>query len=248
MNEQQFVEKLKENGILVTNEQLKAFITYYHFLIEWNQKINLTAITKQEEVFEKHFYDSITPAFYLNFSHKQICDVGAGAGFPSIPLKILFPDLQLTIVDSLNKRIHFLNLLAEKLSISNYHFIHDRAENFGQNLKYREKFDIVIARAVAKLSVLSEYCLPLTKIGGTFIALKGNMLENEIKDAQNALEKLGGNHNAKKAAPRRPCGDDGAHACRLRQRGTERRQPGRLYHRHLRTEGTRLAQRRQTRR
>ena len=192
MNEQQFVEKLKENGILVTNEQLKAFITYYHFLIEWNQKINLTAITKQEEVFEKHFYDSITPAFYLNFSHKQICDVGAGAGFPSIPLKILFPDLQLTIVDSLNKRIHFLNLLAEKLSLSNYHFIHDRAENFGQNLKYREKFDVVIARAVAKLSVLSEYCLPLTKIGGTFIALKGNMLENEIKDAQNALEKLGG--------------------------------------------------------
>ena len=154
--------------------------------------MNLTAITDAPSVYLKHFYDSISAAFYINLNErKTICDVGAGAGFPSIPLKICFPDLDVTIVDSLNKRIGFLEILAEELQLENVHFVHARAEDFGQDLKYREKFDIVTARAVARLSVLAELCIPLVKKGGIFIAMKGAAADDELTDAKKALSVLG---------------------------------------------------------
>ena len=193
MKTEQFVCELQKNHIKISDRQLMQFQRYYEILVEWNQKMNLTAITEQEEVYEKHFFDSITPTFYYDFTQvKTMCDVGAGAGFPSIPIKILFPHLELTIVDSLNKRITFLKYLAEDLKLDNCNFVHDRAENFGQNLKYREKFDLVSARAVAKLSVLGEFCLPLVKVNGLFIALKGNAAESEWNEAKEGVSKLGG--------------------------------------------------------
>lgn len=193
MKIEMFVEELQAHQITISDKQLQQFQDYYDLLVEWNEKINLTAITKQEEVYEKHFYDSITPVFYYDFMKiKTMCDVGAGAGFPSIPIKILFPHIELTIVDSLNKRITFLKELAQKLELSNCHFFHERAENFGQNKNFREKFDIVTARAVARLSMLGEFCLPLVKVGGVFVALKGNAAESEWKVAKEGINKLGG--------------------------------------------------------
>ena len=153
--------------------------------------MNLTAITDQPSVYLKHFYDSITAAFYLDFTKPlKVCDVGAGAGFPSIPLKICFPHIQVTIVDSLNKRIQFLNHLSEKLELKDVEFVHARAEDFGQSA-YRAKYDLVTARAVARLSVLAELCVPLVKNGGIFAAMKAASAPDELKDAEGALEKLG---------------------------------------------------------
>lgn len=192
MNEEQFYEALKQDGIELTTNQLAQFSTYYRLLVEWNEKMNLTSITQKSEVYLKHFYDSISAAFYTDFSDQHICDVGAGAGFPSIPLKICFPDLKITIVDSLNKRITFLNELAEALKLENVAFVHDRAEIFGQNKEYRESFDVVTARAVARMSVLSELCLPLCKESGVFIAMKGSKASDELTDAQIAIKALGG--------------------------------------------------------
>lgn len=192
MNEEQFIEALKEQGISLSDHQLQQFGKYFQMLVEWNEKMNLTAITDAPSVYLKHFYDSITAAFYTDLTgNKSICDVGAGAGFPSIPLKICFPDLAVTIVDSLNKRITFLTELAEALELNNVNFIHSRAEDFGQNTKYREQFDIVTARAVARLSVLSELCLPLVKEGGIFISMKGAAAEEELQDAIKAINILG---------------------------------------------------------
>lgn len=193
MNEDQFVELLKEKGIFLSPKQLAMFDTYYQLLIEWNQKMNLTAITEKKEVYLKHFYDSLTASFYFPFQNSlHICDVGAGAGFPSLPIKIVFPEIHVTIVDSLNKRIQFLQHLANSLQLENVHFFHDRAETFGQKRESREAFDLVLARAVARLSVLSELCLPLAKVGGTFIAMKGANAEEEIENAKNAINLLGG--------------------------------------------------------
>ncbi|WP_075619702.1 16S rRNA (guanine(527)-N(7))-methyltransferase RsmG [Paenisporosarcina indica] len=192
MNQDQFIEALKEKGILLTLDQLQQFNKYFELLVEWNEKMNLTAITDQPSVYLKHFYDSISMAFYVNFSKGQsICDVGAGAGFPSIPLKICFPQLQVTIVDSLNKRIQFLTHLSEQLGLSNVQFVHARAEEFGQSAKYREQYDIVTARAVARLSVLSELCVPLVKKGGQFVAMKAAAAQDELSDAKRALTTLG---------------------------------------------------------
>src|SRR5690554_2571083 len=177
MNIEQFQQHLKEEiQIELTDHQLQQFDTYYKMLVEWNEKINLTAITEKHEVYLKHFYDSLTAAKYFSLTKDQpikLCDVVAGAGFPSIPLKIAFPNLDVTIVDSLNKRITFLNELADALALENVHFYHDRAETFGQNKDHREKYDVVTARAVARMSVLSEFCIPLVKVGGAFVALKG---------------------------------------------------------------------------
>ncbi len=185
MNEQTFIDTLKESG--------KQFVTYFEMLVEWNEKINLTAVTEKEEVYLKHFFDSVTPSFYIDFNEiETICDVGAGAGFPSIPLKIVYPHLQITIVDSLNKRIKFLNELAASLDLDKVNFVHDRAETFGKSQQYRESFDLVTARAVARLSVLSELCLPLVKKGGQFVALKGSQGNEELEDAQFAISVLGG--------------------------------------------------------
>lgn len=193
MNIEQFQLYLKEKGIELTPKQLQQFETYYETLVEWNEKMNLTAITEREEVYVKHFYDSISAAFAFDFSEPlHICDVGAGAGFPSIPLKICFPHLNITIVDSLQKRITFLNHLAAKLELDGVSFYHDRAETFAKRDGMREGFDIVMARAVARLSVLSELCLPLVKVGGAFIAMKASAAEEEIEAGEYAIQVLGG--------------------------------------------------------
>jgi 16S rRNA (guanine527-N7)-methyltransferase len=192
LNEEQFVQGLREQGIELNEKQIKQFRQYFELLVEWNEKMNLTAITDAPSVYLKHFYDSISAAFYIDFSgEKTICDVGAGAGFPSIPLKICFPELHVTIVDSLNKRIGFLEHLSDALQLENMNFVHDRAEDFGQKTAYREQFDIVTARAVARLSVLAELCVPLVKLGGIFISMKGAAAEDELTDAKKALSVLG---------------------------------------------------------
>ncbi len=186
-------KKLSEHGIELTETQKEQFQTYYQLLVEWNEKMNLTSITEEHDVYLKHFYDSITPSFYYDFDGElSICDVGAGAGFPSIPLKIVFPELKVTIVDSLNKRIQFLNHLAAELGLQDVSFVHDRAESYGKGA-YRESYNIVTARAVARLTVLSELCLPLVKKGGQFIALKSSKGEEELQEANFAINILGGN-------------------------------------------------------
>ena len=186
-------KKLSEHGIELSETQKEQFQTYYQLLVEWNEKMNLTSITEEHDVYLKHFYDSITPSFYYDFDGElTICDVGAGAGFPSIPLKIVFPELKVTIVDSLNKRIQFLNHLAAELGLQDVSFVHDRAESYGKGA-YRESYDIVTARAVARLTVLSELCLPLVKKGGQFIALKSSKGEEELQEANFAINILGGN-------------------------------------------------------
>ncbi|RIP34919.1 16S rRNA (guanine(527)-N(7))-methyltransferase RsmG [Staphylococcus gallinarum] len=185
-------KQLSIHGIELSEQQQQQFQTYYQMLVEWNEKMNLTSITEEHEVYLKHFYDSIAPSFYANFSQSiSLCDVGAGAGFPSIPLKIIFPNLKVTIVDSLNKRIQFLNQLADALELADVNFVHDRAETFGKGV-YRESYDIVTARAVARLSVLSELCIPLVKKGGQFIALKSAKGDEELADAAFGIGVFGG--------------------------------------------------------
>lgn len=185
-------QQLSTHGIELSDKQQQQFQTYYQMLVEWNEKMNLTSITEEHEVYLKHFYDSIATSFYTDLTKElTICDVGAGAGFPSIPLKIIFPNLKVTIVDSLNKRIHFLNQLAEALELDNVSFVHGRAETYGKG-DYRASYDIVTARAVARLSVLSELCLPLVKKGGHFIALKSSKGEEELEEARFGIGVLGG--------------------------------------------------------
>lgn len=193
MTEEQFYEALQQKGIALTDVQKGQFKRYFEVLVEWNEKMNLTAITDAPSVYLKHFYDSITCSFYVDLTTiNTICDVGAGAGFPSIPLKICYPHLQVTIVDSLNKRINFLNHLAGELKLENVAFVHARAEDFGRNPKYREQFDLVTARAVARLSVLSELCLPIAKVCGLFVSMKGAAAAEELQDAARAVKLLGG--------------------------------------------------------
>jgi 16S rRNA (guanine527-N7)-methyltransferase len=193
MNTEQFTKMLAEKGISLTPVQLEQYETYYETLVEWNEKMNLTAITEKEDVYLKHFFDSVSASFYFNFDQPiHVCDVGAGAGFPSIPIKIAFPKIHVTIVDSLNKRINFLEHLASQLKLEHVRFIHDRAETFGQASEHREAYDVVTARAVARMSVLSELCLPLVKIGGTFIAMKGSSGKEELRDGKKAMSLFGG--------------------------------------------------------
>ena len=194
MNKEQFYNSLKEKvGIELSELQKEQYSKYYALVVEWNQKINLTAITEEDEFYTKHFFDSISLAFYKDYSNiESICDVGSGAGFPSIPLKILYPNLKVTIVDSLNKRIKFLNLVKDELGLTDCNFVHARAEEFGQNKEYRESFEIVTARAVARLNVLAELCLPLVKKDGYFLSLKAQKAEEETKEAINAIKLLGG--------------------------------------------------------
>lgn len=192
MNPQQFIEALKEQGIELTEEQIGQFDKYYEMLVHWNEKINLTAVTEKEDVYLKHFYDSLTPLFFTDIPEgTRLCDVGAGAGFPSIPMKIVRPDIKVTIVDSLNKRINFLNELTAELSLGDMHLVHDRAETFGQHTA-RHMFDMVTARAVANLNTLLELCLPLVRTGGKFIVLKGRRGLEELEDSKFALDLLGG--------------------------------------------------------
>lgn len=197
MRIEEFQGMLQEKGINLSSEQMSQYETYYQTLVEWNEKMNLTAITDKPEVYLKHFYDSISAAFYFDLKGPlKVCDVGAGAGFPSIPIKIAFPELHITIVDSLNKRINFLEHLAKELNLQNVRFIHDRAETFGQNKDHREAYDVVTARAVARLSVLSELCLPLVKVGGTFIAMKAASAKEELDVGKKAITTLGGKMKA----------------------------------------------------
>lgn len=193
MNEEQFIQALKEQGIELSEKQIQQFRRYFEILVEWNEKMNLTAITDEPSVYLKHFYDSISASFHFDFTKvTTVCDVGAGAGFPSLPIKICYPHLHITIVDSLNKRIQFLNHLSDEIGLDYVEFVHARAEEFGQNPQYREKFELVTARAVARLSVLSELCLPLVKEGGQFLALKAASGDDELKDAKKAITVLGG--------------------------------------------------------
>ncbi|QHS23828.1 16S rRNA (guanine(527)-N(7))-methyltransferase RsmG [Virgibacillus sp. MSP4-1] len=193
MDKQTFQQSLNERGMELNQKQLEQFDQYYQMLVEWNNKMNLTSITDEEGVYLKHFFDSLSASFYYDFNKPlKVCDVGAGAGFPSLPLKIAFPQLQITIVDSLKKRVTFLNELANQLGLENVAFYHDRAETFGKNKAFREQFDVVTARAVARMSVLSELCLPLVKVGGTFLAMKGAKFQEEEKEAEKAVQQLGG--------------------------------------------------------
>lgn len=192
MTPQAFYQVLIEHGITLTDKQKKQFETYFRLLVEWNEKINLTAITDKEEVYLKHFYDSIAPILqgYIDNSPLSILDIGAGAGFPSIPMKILYPEIDITIIDSLNKRINFLNILANELELSGVHFFHGRAEDFGQDRVFRAKFDIVTARAVARMQVLTELTIPFLKVNGRLIALKAAAAEEELISAEKALKTL----------------------------------------------------------
>lgn len=193
MTPEEFQLELSKLGIKLSTRQMDQFATYLHLLVKWNQKMNLTAITELEEVYLKHFYDSITLAFSETFNPKgKLCDVGSGAGFPSLPLKIVFPELEVTIVDSLNKRITFLTTLVDALQLDGVSLYHDRAETFGQSSEFREKFDFVTARAVARLNVLTELCLPLVKKNGYFFALKAAKSEEELAEARPAIALLGG--------------------------------------------------------
>lgn len=195
MNPEKFVLELSKHNFELTDKQKQQFKLYFKMLIEVNEHVNLTRITEEDEVYLKHFYDSITPLFTFGAVFKDgatLCDVGAGAGFPSIPLKILKPGLKVTIVDSLQKRLNFLKDLISELGLTDVELVHGRAEDVGQNKLYRERFDIVTARAVARMSVLSEYCLPLVKKGGYFVASKGPKAEDELDDGKKALEVLGG--------------------------------------------------------
>lgn len=183
-----YAEKI---DIVFNEEQLEKFFNYMNLLLDWNEKVNLTAITDPEEVIIKHFIDSLTISKYIE-NNKQIADLGTGAGFPGIPLKIYRNDLKVVLVDSLNKRINFLNEVIEKLNLDNITTIHSRIEDFGKDKKYRETFDYVTARAVANLSVLSEYLIPVVKVSGQCISMKGSEIESEIDESKTAINILGG--------------------------------------------------------
>lgn len=184
-----FRKYLKDTGIEINDKKIEMFYTYMNELLEWNKKINLTAITDTEEIILKHFIDSLIIEKYID--KNNIIDVGTGAGFPGIPIKIYNENLNVVLLDSLNKRIAFLDNIIRNLKLKNIKAVHSRAEDLGKNEDYREKFDIVTSRAVAELSVLSEYMLPFVKIGGICICMKGQNLD-EIDFAKETIELLGG--------------------------------------------------------
>ena len=193
MNPETFIAQCAAHELVLNDQQIAQFERYFQLLVEWNEKMNLTAITQREEVYLKHFYDCLMVLWNMPLEDYalQLCDVGAGAGFPSIPLKIAHPELQVTIVDSLQKRLTFIEHLAEELGLEGVSCVHGRAEDVGQNPAYRGQFDIVTARAVASLNVLAEYCLPLVKIGGQFLALKAPKSDQELEEARAAISILG---------------------------------------------------------
>ena len=188
---QTFKQKMEQKCAELTNVQHEQFEEYKNLLLEWNEKINLTAITDEDDIILKHFIDSMTILKHIE-NDSTIVDVGTGAGFPGLPVKIANPNIKVTLVDSLNKRILFLEDVIAKLNLKEIKTVHSRAEEFGQNKKYREKFDIATSRAVANLSVLAEYLLPLVKVGGKCICMKGSEIQEELKNSKKSIEILGG--------------------------------------------------------
>jgi len=183
---------LNKNNINCSEEQLEKFNIFYNLLIEWNKKINLTTITEEGEVIIKHFFDSLTPSLYFQFSNQKIIDIGAGAGFPSIPLKICYPDIEITLLDSLSKRVKFLEKIIEELKLDSINLIHGRAEDIAHIQYYRQKYDVALSRAVARLNILSELSLPFIRTGGNMISLKGVNAKEEVDEAKKAIRLLGG--------------------------------------------------------
>jgi len=186
-------DETKKNGMELSDKQIAQFNLYYELLTAKNKVMNLTAITEYNDVVKKHFIDSMMISRVLDMKKiNSLCDVGTGAGFPGIPLKIVYPHLHLTLVDSVGKRVNFLSEVVEKLGLEDVEAIHSRTEDLAHNSKYREKYDLVTARAVASMNVLSEYCIPYAKIGGYFAAYKSGNIEEEIENAKNAVKTLGG--------------------------------------------------------
>lgn len=190
------IDNMNELSINLTEIQIHQFLKYYELLIDWNKIINLTTITEFEDVVIKHFIDSITLSKAVDLSNrKTIIDIGTGAGFPGIPLKILFPNLEITLMDSLNKRVNFLNNVIDELDLEGIYTLHGRAEDYAKDTKYREQYDFGISRAVANLSTLSEYCLPYIKLEGLFISYKSGKIQEESTNADRAIKLLGGEFN-----------------------------------------------------
>ena len=185
--------RLSALNITLTDVQLKQFDRFYEILLEWNKVMNLTGITEYQEVVDKHFTDSLSIAAIMDMEQiEYVIDVGTGAGFPGIPLKIAFPDLNIVLLDSLNKRVKFLDHVIEELKLNRIRTIHGRAEDYARESEYRERFELCVSRAVANLASLSEYCLPYVKVGGEFISYKSGDIETEISDGEKAIKILGG--------------------------------------------------------
>ncbi|MBQ4258965.1 MAG: 16S rRNA (guanine(527)-N(7))-methyltransferase RsmG [Lachnospiraceae bacterium] len=192
-NTDTFEKDMQAIGVTLTDSQVEQFIRYYELLLEWNSVMNLTAITSYDEVMKKHFVDSASLIKSMDLSKPlSVIDVGTGAGFPGLALKIAFPELKVTLLDSLNKRISFLDAVIEELGLTGVETIHGRAEDFSKPGKLREKYDLCVSRAVANLSTLSEYCLPYVKVGGRFVAYKSEKLTQEMTEAGSAIQILGG--------------------------------------------------------